>query len=90
MRCALAWVNLCGFPGSTCRESSQFAPKPVPVARTLLPSSADWRIFGARGVYCQPERHMKGLEKKKEAKKKPAKTLKEKRAEKHAKRDAKD
>jgi uncharacterized membrane protein affecting hemolysin expression len=50
-----------------------------------LPSSPDWRIFAHAG-HCQEERKMKGLEKKKEGKKKPQKSLKEKRAEKHAKK----
>ena len=38
--------------------------------------------------HCQEEPFMKGLEKKKETKKKPQKTLKEKRAEKHAKKSS--
>lgn len=51
----------------------------------LLPTVPDCRIFAAV-VHRQTEFDMKGLEKKKEAKKKPQKSLKEKRAEKHAKK----
>ena len=58
-----------------------------PPVATLLPSSAEWRIFVPTD-HCQEEPGMKGQEKKKEEKKKPQKTLKEKRAEKHAKKDA--
>jgi hypothetical protein len=53
----------------------------------LQPAASARHGSGKRaGVHCQAEHHMKGLEKKKEAKKKPQKSLKEKRAEKHAKK----